>query len=57
MAYDLCIQDLNLLTDESSLFDQLDEDIRLFESSSSNIKITQKEDLKLAQYIIEKINN
>ena len=57
MAYDRCIQDLNLLTDESSLFDQLDEDIRLFESSSSNIKITQKEDLKLAQYIIERINN
>ena len=56
-AYDLCLKDLNHITDESSLFDQLDEDIRLFMSSSDNIKITRKEDLQLAEYIIDNIKN
>jgi len=40
------------LTDESSLFDLLNKDISLFKSSTSNIKLTYKEDISLAEAII-----
>ena len=43
---------LNSLTDESSLFDILNEEVFLYKGSSQNIKITLKEDLQLAEFII-----
>ena len=43
---------LNSLTDESALFDTLNEEVFLYKGSSQNIKITLKEDLQLAEFII-----
>jgi 2-C-methyl-D-erythritol 4-phosphate cytidylyltransferase len=51
-AYEVNKIEMNKLTDESSLFDTLEDDIFLFQSSASNIKITFKEDLMLAESII-----
>ena len=51
-AYKLNKHNLNELTDESSLFDLLNKDISLFKSSTSNIKLTYKEDISLAEAII-----
>ena len=51
-AYSLYKGNLNKLTDESSLFDNLDGHINLFKSSIKNIKLTYKSDLELAELII-----
>jgi 2-C-methyl-D-erythritol 4-phosphate cytidylyltransferase len=51
-AYEVNKIEMNKLTDESSLFDKLDDDIFLFHSSANNIKITFPEDLRLAESII-----
>ena len=51
-AYSSFTGNLNNLTDESSLFDSLNEEVFLYEGSSKNIKITLKEDLQLAEFII-----
>jgi len=51
-AYSSFSGNLNKLTDESSLFDALNEEVFLYKGSSQNIKITLKEDLKLAEFII-----
>jgi 2-C-methyl-D-erythritol 4-phosphate cytidylyltransferase len=51
-AYEVNKIEMNKLTDESSLFDKLDDDIFLFQSSANNIKITFQEDLRLAESII-----
>jgi 2-C-methyl-D-erythritol 4-phosphate cytidylyltransferase len=51
-AYRLYKGNLNKLTDESSLFDDLDGHINLFKSSIKNIKLTYKSDLELAELII-----
>ena len=51
-AYSSFSGNLNNLTDESSLFDILNEEVFLYKGSSQNIKITLKEDLQLAEFII-----
>ena len=51
-AYSSFSGNLNSLTDESSLFDTLNEEVFLYKGSSQNIKITLKEDLQLAEFII-----
>ena len=51
-AYNLNLKDLSNLTDEASLFDNLDEEVIIMEGSSENIKITFQEDLKLAEIIL-----
>ena len=56
-AYDLHKNDISLLTDESSLFDELDDQIIFYETTSKNIKITYKEDLKLAEYLLRTIED
>ena len=56
-AYDLYKNDISLLTDESSLFDELDDQIVFYETTSKNIKITYKEDLKLAEYLLRTIED
>ena len=40
--YDLYKNDISLLTDESSLFDGLEDQILLYETKSKNIKITYR---------------
>ena len=45
-------EDINQLTDESSLFDKLEDKIELYHNRFNNLKITYKEDLKLAEYLI-----
>ena len=51
-AYNLNSEDLSNLTDEASLFDNLDEEVMILQGSSENIKITFQEDLKLAKNIL-----
>ena len=51
-AYNSYKEDLSSLTDEASLFDNLDEEVRIILGSSENIKITYKEDFKLAKTIL-----
>tara|TARA_Y100001970_G_scaffold169121_1_gene206804 strand:- start:672 stop:1367 length:696 start_codon:yes stop_codon:yes gene_type:complete len=51
-AYNLNSEDLSNLTDEASLFDNLDEEVMIMRGSSENIKITFQEDLKLAENIL-----
>ncbi len=51
-AYNLNSEDLSNLTDEASLFDNLDEEVMIMKGSSDNIKITFQEDLKLAETIL-----
>ena len=51
-AYNLNSEDLCNLTDEASLFDNLDEEVMIMKGSSENIKITFQEDLKLAENIL-----
>ena len=51
-AYNLNSEDLSNLTDEASLFDNLDEEVMIMQGSSENIKITFQEDLKLAENIL-----
>jgi len=53
-AYNLNTEDLSKLTDEASLFDNLDEEVMIMKGSSENIKITFQEDLKLAENILIK---
>ena len=47
--------DLSLITDESSMFEESEYLISLFQSSNLNIKVTVKEDMQLAQSIIKNI--
>ena len=51
-AYNLNLKDLSNLTDEASLFDNLEEEVMIMQGSSENIKITFQEDLKLAKNIL-----
>ena len=51
-AYSSFSGNLNNLTDESSLFETLNEEVFLYKGSPQNIKITLKEDLQLAEFII-----
>ena len=51
-AYNLNSEDLSNLTDEASLFDDLDEGVIIMQGSSENIKITFQEDLRLAKNIL-----
>ena len=51
-AYNSYREDINQLTDESSLFDKLEDKIELYHNRFNNLKITYKEDLKLAEYLI-----
>ena len=51
-AYNLNSEDLSSLTDEASLFDDLDEGVMIMQGSSENIKITFQEDLRLAKNIL-----
>ena len=51
-AYNLNSEDLSYLTDEASLFDDLDEGVMIMQGSSENIKITFQEDLRLAKNIL-----
>ena len=51
-AYNLNTEDLSKLTDEASLFDNLDEEVMIMKGSSENIKITFQDDLKLAKNIL-----
>ena len=52
-AYNSFKEDISLITDESSLFDKSEDKIHLYPNSSNNLKITYKEDLKLAEYLIK----
>ena len=52
IAYNSNKESLGKITDEASLFDNLDEEIMIMKGSSENIKITFKEDLKLAETIL-----
>ena len=47
--------DLSLIPDESSMFEESEYLISLFQSSNLNIKVTVKEDMQLAQSIIKNI--
>ena len=51
-AYNLNSENLSSSTDEASLFDDLDEGVMIMQGSSENIKITFKEDLRLAKNIL-----
>ena len=51
-AYNSNLENLVNLTDEASLFDNLDIEVMIIEGSSENIKITFKEDLKLVENIL-----
>ncbi len=51
-AYNKNLEDLSNLTDEASLFDNLDDEVMILKGSSENIKITYQEDLKLAENIL-----
>ena len=51
------MKDLSNLTDEASLFDNLEEEVMIMQGSSENIKITFQEDLKLADLLMRSINN
>ena len=52
IAYNSNEQDLCNISDEASLFDNLDEEVMVMQGSSENIKITFQEDLKLAKTIL-----
>jgi len=52
IAYNSNEQDLSNISDEASLFDNLDEEVMIMKGSSENIKITFQEDLKLAETIL-----
>ena len=45
--------DLSLITDESSMFEDSEYLISIFQSSNLNLKVTVKEDMELAQSIIK----
>ena len=51
-AYTSNSKALSNLTDEASLFDNLDSEVMIMKGSSENIKITFQEDLKLAETIL-----
>ena len=51
-AYNSNLDNLSNLTDEASLFDNLDVEVMIVRGSSENIKITFVEDLKLAENIL-----
>ena len=51
-AYNLNSEDLSNVTDEASLFDDLDDEVKVMKGSSENIKITFQEDLRLAENIL-----
>tara|TARA_Y100001970_G_scaffold289496_1_gene420081 strand:- start:133 stop:834 length:702 start_codon:yes stop_codon:yes gene_type:complete len=52
IAYNSNKKDLSNITDEASLFDNLDEEVMIMKGSSENIKITFQEDLRLAETIL-----
>ena len=52
IAYNSNEKDLSNISDEASLFDNLDEEVMVMQGSSENIKITFQEDLKLAKTIL-----
>tara|TARA_B100000902_G_scaffold386645_1_gene429574 strand:+ start:401 stop:1093 length:693 start_codon:yes stop_codon:yes gene_type:complete len=54
-AYSRYSEDYENLTDESSLFDETDDQVFLYNCSSKNIKITHEEDLQLAEYLVQNI--
>ena len=54
-AYSRYPEDYKNITDESSLFDEIEDEVFLYSCSSKNIKITHEEDLQLAEYLIQNI--
>ncbi len=56
-AYHYYKDDICDLTDESSLFDKTEDKIHLYAHSFNNLKITFKEDLQLAEYLINNIKD
>tara|TARA_Y100000590_G_scaffold444118_1_gene574500 strand:- start:83 stop:784 length:702 start_codon:yes stop_codon:yes gene_type:complete len=52
IAYNSNKEDLSNITDEASLFDNLDQEVMIMQGSAENIKITFQEDLKLAETIL-----
>ena len=52
VAYNSSERELSNISDEASLFDNLDEEVMIMKGSSENIKITFQEDLKLAKTIL-----
>ena len=52
VAYNSSERELSNISDEASLFDNLDEEVMIMKGSSENIKITFAEDLKLAKTIL-----
>ena len=52
-AYDQARTDRYIGTDDASLVERLGEPVKIIRGSRSNIKITNKEDLKIAQSLIE----
>jgi 2-C-methyl-D-erythritol 4-phosphate cytidylyltransferase len=52
IAYNSSKEDLSNITDEASLFDNLDQEVMIMQGSAENIKITFQEDLKLAETIL-----
>ena len=52
VAYNSSERELSNISDEASLFDNLDEEVMIMKGSSENIKITFQEDLRLAKTIL-----
>lgn len=53
-AYDSAIKDKFVATDDSSLVERLEVNVRIVEGSYDNIKITTPEDLELAEMILRR---
>ena len=53
-ALEKVVEDNNLITDEAEAIERLGHSIKIVSSSKSNIKITHSDDLKLANYYLNK---
>ena len=52
-AYENFSGDYSNATDEAAIFDELEDDVVLYENSSNNLKITLSDDLKLAEFMMK----
>ena len=55
-AYENFSGDYSNATDEAAIFDELEDDVVLYENSSNNLKITLSDDLKLAEFMMKEKN-
>ena len=52
-AYENFSGDYSNVTDEAAIFDEIEDDVVLYENSSNNLKITLSDDLKLAEFMMK----